>query len=417
MLWSTALGRREASSCLRNVKAVWLAPIVLFVTTSAAHPQSTPSEFGPPTEVQRLIDQLGSRRFADREAATRQLIAIESARPHVERLRRSPDEEIATRARKILTEHDQLYAKTRLDRFFRYGHEGQVERMVEGLAQWTGPTDNEEFWQSVRAVAVTITAQVRKPVWTSPLPHDFVQALKWSKGPKPVFRRVTEPWSGHMQHGGFLSSGAAIRAGHLNNATAIATAPVSAEGGTASGILFTTADFESGSSEGSRVVGFVIISAGRVSLHQDVRHNLIIARDGIDATNCKYVFDSHLASSGKIAVADKSETRKGLAVEASQVRPLGFIKWFETSTIGFESGPVWNEHKVATVTPGSVADSAGLRASDVITRIDGEPVKDSREEFRKQLRRGSVQDACELTVVRTGRTMSIVLDFGADNKK
>jgi hypothetical protein len=384
------------------------------VSAGAACPQATP----PPRhaiDLQRLADKLGSGRYAEREAATRILEATESARGIIERLARSGDEEVATRARRILAEHDRVYAATRINRYFEYGRRGQIERMVEGLARWNGPIDNEEFWREARSVAVAVADRVDRHQNLNAL-NDFLQTTKRAKV-EPNLVRVTNSWFGRMQDGGYLSVDAAVRAYHLANVMAFSTGKVSVTGGTAAGMLFTTEEFESGSDANSRVASFFIFSADRAVLRGKVSDAIIIAREGIDATNCTTVSHCLLATSGKVVGADKSDTRRRLTIDEGKASPLGFVQWFGSSTIGFETDASTGGFKVTSIAAKSVADLAGLRVGDVITHIDGAQAKYAVEGFRKQLRRGSVQDNCELTVARNGFQEIITLDFTADNKK
>jgi S1-C subfamily serine protease len=153
-------------------------------------------------------------------------------------------------------------------------------------------------------------------------------------------------------------------------------------------------------------------------LGKDIDTSLLISRVGIDATNVRRLDRSHLASSGKIrGVADAAGDRMKSTVESEQDRPLGFVRWFETTSVGFEASPGKGGTRITDVTNGSVAARSGLRKGDVITAIDGEAVKDSVEDFRKQVRRGSVQDGCIVTVTRDNEVRSLVFDFRAEGGK
>lgn len=63
---------------------------------------------------------------------------------------------------------------------------------------------------------------------------------------------------------------------------------------------------------------------------------------------------------------------------------------------------------IAQVQPGTPGDKAGLKAGDVVTAIDGDPVKDSREMSRKiaQKKPGTT---VQLAVVRDGKDMKIAV--------
>jgi serine protease Do len=61
---------------------------------------------------------------------------------------------------------------------------------------------------------------------------------------------------------------------------------------------------------------------------------------------------------------------------------------------------------VRDVRPGTPAEKAGLKAGDVITKVDGKPVKTLRE-LREQLRQKSDQKTVNLSVLRRGAEMTL----------
>lgn len=70
---------------------------------------------------------------------------------------------------------------------------------------------------------------------------------------------------------------------------------------------------------------------------------------------------------------------------------------------------------VSDVTPGSGAAKAGIRKGDVVTSLDGEPVR-SMDDLILQVRRKAVGDTVKLTVVRDGEELSVDVVAGAKPK-
>ena len=66
---------------------------------------------------------------------------------------------------------------------------------------------------------------------------------------------------------------------------------------------------------------------------------------------------------------------------------------------------------IAGVEPGGPADRAGLRAGDVVTRVDGAPLGDSQELFRKVIAT-QVGREMELTALRDGRRRAVRVRTG-----
>jgi hypothetical protein len=350
----------------------------------------------------------------DREAATNKLTEDDLARPFLERLARSADAEVAARSRQIIARQDQAHFK----RYIQYGQDGQVERMVEGLCNWTGSIDNADFWKEVQRVVLGIWNRLGAEEFDRPSrPNDFLKNMERAKV-APVFRRLARPSAGQVLNGGFISPGPLAVDGHLANATVISTGPISVDGGSASVILLTTEDFTSGESYDSRVAHFTIVSAGRVVLHRNVDSSLVIAHGDIDVTGCRIgPLTNHFATAGKLVGTDKLATGTKLRVKLPPEDTLRLIHWFETSTVGFEATATDSGIKVCSVVPDSEAAEAGLKSGDLITALDGRPAEKAIDGFRKQLRRGSVQDRCYLTVRRDGKSETLMLDFRGDNRK
>lgn len=184
----------------------------------------SPAVRGPdPVDLTTLIGQVGSNRFAEREAATRRLIEIEAARAEVERLSQSGDPEIAERAKRIIVEQDRLYARTRLTRYLDYGRDGQIERMVEGLTQWQGPIDNKELWNDLQAIAVMIVGKLEQDEKRYVSLQDFLQVCKQAKR-EPILTRARDGWDGRLANGGYLLSASEIHSPGLGNATVVSEA-------------------------------------------------------------------------------------------------------------------------------------------------------------------------------------------------
>lgn len=358
-------------------------------------------------ETKRLLDQLGAPRYSDREAAANKLAEDQTSRPFLLRLADSTDAEVATRARQVISRLDRL----RFSRFIRYGREGQIERMAEGLCSWDWPVERDEYWQEVRAVVLAIWERLDDDGRPT-RPNDFQQNLERVKQ-APVFVRLNNSTVKQVRNGGFVSTGRLLVEGNFANASLVASGAVSIDGNTAAAILITTDDVVSGGHYPSHVSSLVVVAAGRVRLHQAVAHSLIVARGDIDVTDCA-VGRSHLATSGKIVGADKLAEGSKLRIKTPPERTLQNVRWFETATVGFEATAVENGMKVDSVGKSSVAARGGLRAGDVIVAIDDRSPWKSAEEFRRQLRRGSVQDRCVLSVQRGTASASVLLDFRTD---
>jgi HEAT repeat protein len=77
--------------------------VIVAATIAAAIWADEPRSMASSKDVQRLIDQLGSARFEDREQATQQLSRLgKSALPGLKEATRSPDAEVRRRAQRLI---------------------------------------------------------------------------------------------------------------------------------------------------------------------------------------------------------------------------------------------------------------------------------------------------------------------------
>jgi HEAT repeat protein len=95
-----------ASRCL----AVVVAVVAIATAIRADEPKSGASQ----KDIKRLIDQLGSDRFKDREQATHGLSKIgKSALPSLKEATKSPDPEVRRRARRLVEQIEPTAVRSR----------------------------------------------------------------------------------------------------------------------------------------------------------------------------------------------------------------------------------------------------------------------------------------------------------------
>src|SRR4051794_2831547 len=121
-----AVGRPRSPSVPRQARA--LCPLLLGVGMTLALPALTAGAETPtPAEVRRLITQLGSDEFAEREAATRRLEAIGApALPALHQAAASQDPEVRRRAGQVIPAiHARLFGTLRQVRRVAWMDTGQ----------------------------------------------------------------------------------------------------------------------------------------------------------------------------------------------------------------------------------------------------------------------------------------------------
>jgi C-terminal processing protease CtpA/Prc len=101
----------------------------------------------------------------------------------------------------------------------------------------------------------------------------------------------------------------------------------------------------------------------------------------------------------------------------SRFKKDGYIKASEFGSTGFDvdrKNP--DAAKIASITPGSAAEKAGLQTGDEIVEIDGKPLAESLGEVLPERFFGKAGDRFELTVKSGEQTKQIVLVLGAKTR-
>jgi hypothetical protein len=81
----------------------WLVAVVAVIAIAAASRADEPGSGASEKEIKRLIEQLGSERFRDREEASGGLARLgKSALPGLKEATKSPDAEVRRRARRLV---------------------------------------------------------------------------------------------------------------------------------------------------------------------------------------------------------------------------------------------------------------------------------------------------------------------------
>src|SRR5262249_10487533 len=125
----------------RVVHIVWIPGLTILLSVVFAQERPDPSQ----QSTADLIQQLGSTRFRERDAAHSKLLTRDDAYPDIHRARPALNAEGRRRADAILD----VMGQRRMKQFLDYGREGRVDLLVEWSSVAGDKIDSEEFWQCV----------------------------------------------------------------------------------------------------------------------------------------------------------------------------------------------------------------------------------------------------------------------------
>ncbi len=273
------------------------------------------------TEGQRvaMIKQLGSRSFAQRDAATKWLLRYPDAAPALKNARRTADLEVARRVASILDrfERDRLQRQP-LGRLETAVSTGAVHEAIEILAAWPQGHQEAEAWNAAVRLAGTLFDLHRNQCGA----HIELSCLTIGDLPMALTaERILETETYERK---FLF----LRAGDValqerkppNGSLIVASGSVRIH----SPIYFRTAVFARGSIELQDVGHAIIVSYEDVHVHHDIGNALVIARGKVTihgaVANCRII-------SAKSVVL-KAQPRNS-QIREHDAHPLGFIRFDE----------------------------------------------------------------------------------------
>ena len=136
----------------------------------------------------------------------------------------------------------------------------------------------------------------------------------------------------------------------------------------------------------SLISSSIIVCDGDVTVNEVLATTLVVARGNIRVKG-SYTTNSTLFAGGKVTLGNKAKfDEKSInPTQENQPHPLGYITFFELSTMGLEVKASNGLVQVAKVPAGKGFAKAGLKAGDVILEANGKK-PDSAESLRRLLR-------------------------------
>jgi membrane-associated protease RseP (regulator of RpoE activity) len=156
----------------------------------------------------------------------------------------------------------------------------------------------------------------------------------------------------------------------------------------------------------------VVICDGDVHVKRNVTKSLIIARGKITIGGTAY--RSNLYAGQTVAIAKPREVTMSpqaekvfyVVVKEHETNPLGYITFFELSTVGVEVKVADGAVAVAKVAEGKPFAKAGVKVGDVVTAVNGKK-PDSAESLRRLLRDALALGDATVTLKRGDKTETV----------
>jgi hypothetical protein len=379
-----------------------------------------------PVDVAAIVRQLGSDDFAEREAASRRLSTLSVDQPPPELLAalNSANPETRDRARRVLAELKTHIAREReraalalLPREERFAKRGQVDLYVASTAAIKWKAQDDRLWLPAFELGVKTAAKTEAkagvyPLRSSPGPA-WVTIKDFSTYRKTLLNdiliRTADPFTidskGYLFCiGGIMASG--VDLDKQLRGLIVSRGTVRLRKGLEGSLVLATGDAIVEGMHGSTIicdgdvqpiasVGSLIIARGNVVIEGHSQENTIIAGGTVTLKK------PHRDSDQLRRKVDREDH-----VQSGVLRPLGFITFFELSTVGVEVKVEDKAVQVTAVAEGKPFADAGVRVGDIITDVNAKK-PDSAESLRRLLRDALAIGDATVKLNRGGKTMTV----------
>jgi hypothetical protein len=338
--------------------------------------------------IAELVKQLGSEDFAEREAATKRLSALVLDPPHeLLAAMKSDNQEVRDRATKAAQVMRSNLVATRLPRGRRFAECGQVDLFVAATTVWDLKPEDPRLWEPAQDLGRRLIEKAemsREPQ----CPSSFKDFDTYKRLTPPLFTRVNEDYERPDPHPK-LYINEAIHAAGVYGATGMINNLIVSRGrvytkrSIQASVVFANGDV---TARNGLIHGIVICDGDVTLTDSQISVGLIVARGNISS---KFGADRAVLIAGGTVTLGKP--REGVAegrqntIKEKETNPLGYITFFELSTVGVEVSVVDKAVKVAAVEKGKPFADASVWAGDIITEVNGKK-PDSPESLRRLLR-------------------------------
>jgi hypothetical protein len=374
--------------------------------------------------IKELMTQLGSNSFKVREQATGELKQRDDAILIVREATRSPDPEVATRAKDILKalnarsqQRVSNRCRSRIEKKLpEYLENGQIDLATEVFSHAADRKTVDFGWPLMcefvekKILAAQLVSEVTSQ-WGEPKLATRYEAF--TKQPNIPFyfgtRQIDD--SPETRKEQIASSRASI----VNNANpskeTIARfnrSLVAASGARVSSGFWNSLIFANHLCESNHIVSrSVIVADGDVHLPMG-SECIVIARGAVKFLTGR--LHGSVILCGEKTVPEFEKDAKGNIIRVNQVKPLGIITFFNPSDLGIEVEIEKNIVSVSSLKEDSPLLKSGLKVGDIIEAIDG-GVVDSADSFRRWLRRGYVSQESIFSILRKNKEIELSVAY------
>jgi hypothetical protein len=449
--------RKSVTAIISAGTLAILAAVVIEATAGtrrdSAETQAQPMT--PAAEIEKLITQFGSQRYATREEATRAVVKVGlAAVPFLQNALYSKDPEVKRRASWVLDKVNRTHNEQLIQRLLAEGIDQYVERLVMKQRRIT-----ERDWADLAMLGQRasftgvpsgprgfVPSQIfleRRVLHTRRFDRVVADELNIKEFKEIRCARIVagSVIANGSQESFIISNGPAHTDGDLGMCVLFANGKVTVKGWVTGSVIVCDGvlDMPLGMLGNS-----VVIARGPVVLGE-CRECTVLAEGPVTVPVCE---DSDIYAHGIVTVTERARNsilcgKGSMAVEMCSkcvLRAEGAVtvktnrgdniieqnkphewpqvpfKFFDPARLGIQVALAGGDLRVIAVQAEKPFGHAGLKAGDVIVAMD-KTKPTSTEAFRRLLRRRELEGRTTLSVRREERTLEVVVTFPAQEKQ
>lgn len=380
-------------------RLVVIAGIFLVSWTCAAAEEPKPTR----DEVPKLIENLGSKRYAEREAAAKRLALLDDVSPELQAATQSANAEISRRTKSIVAaitkRREKEVIAQEVAAINRIGFDRYVDRLV------LSPSFNtEKHWTALAHAAEFVWDKANKLGHTGTLPQ-----VRWAE-----LTLLTELPLRYVQSSRVLVDGHTDRFRGFRGCFAVSSAAIDRFSEIRDSIVIINGDLPRLSS----VMNSLVICTGDVGPISSMRGSVLLTTGRFDGTSGAQNSLVEAQKSNRLATGEsnvyvnmgKAENDSSNRYVQTEQSPLLALKMFTPEMLGATFKHDKLEALVESVAEKSALAVAGLRNGDVLLSVEHDKWS-NEDEFRTLLRKKSGQPGATWTIRRGGREMTLNVKF------
>lgn len=381
--------------------------VVLLLCCAAGVAAEKPQEAPPPRviPVAELIQQLTSGTPKERDAAQNRLstLAID-APPELVAATKSEQAEVRQAATLTVKAMATNVAVKQLERAQRFAEQGYIDLYIAAMSKCDLPTTDSRLWETPLAFGNKMLVKCNRHPRKGPLKHeDSVRVLvacpssypnfeAYKKHRAPRFTQLDDVFicpDPQLEIPPRLMRYEAVHCAGLQSPQGLCASIVVSRGNvTVTRLIQESIIFANGDVVGEAGYGgSIIVADGDVTIKKkEISHlGIIVARGNIVTTD--RVDQTDLIAGGQVTATQRVSVGKRPTCEfiQNEKNPLGFIKFFELTTVGVTVSVRANAVVVTRIEANSVCEQSGMQVNDTILEVNGKKPTNA-ESFRRLLR-------------------------------